>query len=498
MTTLALLNSNDLFVLGPFLAVALTGLLCLVPLGRLAPRFVSVVGMATAFVLALYGYAPATNKDEDFGERLGPALRDVVQFRMESVVATLLLVGFGFVIALWSATLPTRGARRERGSAAGLAMATAAALAMVLAKNAFLAFVAIEAFALACIVHALSHGDVERQRTVAATSLRSQLVTSLLLLQGLGLVYGSFGTLSILRIEAVNRPGLAVPEGLAVVGGTLVFVALFIRFGVTPFGRAKRRELVRLPRATRLVSIAIGSPALLLLLFAAAPRIPRYLLGVLPLLALAMLALGVVATWASRDRARLDASLATLSTGSLFLAFVSLTQGVGVQDAGYAIRAGLFALVPFALSWVLWIAGQEAAGLQGEELERMRGLGRRDPYAAVLMSLGAIGIVGLPLTSAFWGRWLLLQSSMSSIGTAWSLAYALASSLGAWWCLHFVGRLWFEAPSEAYSDASRDAHRETDAPSLANIAVTSFTALLLVLGFFLPSLLFDTLVHIAL
>ncbi|MCB9890342.1 MAG: hypothetical protein H6832_07125 [Planctomycetes bacterium] len=488
---LALLNANDLFVLGPLLAVVAAGFACLVPLGAFVPRILAFVGTATAFVMSLYGYTPATTKSEEFLERLGPALRDNVQFRMESVTGTLLLSAFGAFVALWMLTRPVKHARRERAESAARCFVAGASILLVVARNAFLAYVGIELLTVSCVVHAIANGDATRQRIVAAGILRRHFVASLLLLQGLALVYGGEGTLAILQIDAVNRPGLVAPRGLSIVGGTLVFAALFLRLGAVPFGRRVRRELVRTPRATRLLRIGMGQTALVLLLFAAATHIPRYLIGVVPIVALATLLVGQIATLASKDRDRLDASLATTSTGFFLIAFASQTNGQGVQDAGYAIRAGLLTLVPFVLSWLLWIGGNTLLDVhQDRDIDRFRGLGRRSPVLATLLSIAVLGLMGLPPTGAFWGRWLLLQSSWISLGPVMTAGFAFVASLGAAWSLHFIGRMWFEAPARETSSAS------SNAPAAQ--LVLAIAAILLFVTFAIPSTLLDTLVHIVL
>lgn len=493
---IALLTATEAFVLAPLLAMALAALLCILPLPRIVARLLCCVASAVAFVCALYQYTPATDKESDLLERVGPSLRGMVQFRMESVVAMLILSGFALLAALFCASLPMRSPRDERARACSFALATSAALAVVLSKHTFLAFAGLEVLGVACIVHGFTACDGERQRRRHATMLTRQILSALLCAYGIALLYGGSGELSLLGIEAVNRPGIRAPEGLALIGGACLFGSLFLRFGVFPFGRTLRRAHLDAAPDTRLLRTGLELPALCLLLFAAAPLIPRQLLPVLPWLSGATLWLAWLATSFAETRDARDASLASTQIGGMLMAFTALCIGSGVQDAGYAIRAGLLYLVPMGLTWILWIGAQSCLGDAGQRrsaIEQLYGLGHERPALAILLSVAAASFAGLPLTGAFWGRLLLSKAAWSAVDPVFAMACIAAQAAAAIWCVRVLAGLWFTAPPTKPEERQRlfGARR-------APYALLFLIAAVLVLLGVMPDLLLDTLVHIKL
>lgn len=493
-----LLTPTEVQVLAPLLCLFAGGILSALPLGRVVPRVVAILSTASALVFALYQYTPATNKSEALAERFGPALREIVQFRMESVAGTLLIVGFAFLTAVLLASRPLADARRESLSATGFLFAAAAGVVLVMARSLFLAFVGLEVLGLALLLHGLAWSNGAERRG-ASSLLWRQLILALLMLEGIALVYGGEGTLTVLGIEAVNRPGMRVPAGLAVVGGTLVFAALFSRFGVFPISLAARREFTDSPPETRLVRAGVGISAICLLLFASARLIPRYSLWILPALTVGTLLVGWFGVWFAPRKASRDASLAMAQTGTLFSAFAGLCLGAGVQDAGYAIRAGLLALVPMALAWLLWIGSQACVeNREGRDssVDSLRGLGRSRPFVAAMLTLSALSFAGLPPTGAFWSRWLLLQSTWISIGPGTACIFAFCFLLGVVWCVRFVGSLWLDEAAPG-SGAGSGAPAESTVPFATLAVLAVIGALALTLGL-IPQLLLETLVHIRL
>lgn len=493
----ALLSPTEAFLLGPILAMGLCALLCSLPLGRWLPRIATCVASATSFVLALYQYTPATDKESKVLDRVGPALRDVVQFRMETVVALLMLAGFALLASIYAASRPLQSARRERSTNFSFALAAAGAQIVVVAKNAFLAFVGVEVVAVACLLHAASHAEQNRDVRSQATLLRRQLLASLLFAYGVALLYGGHGKLALLGIEAVNRPGIRAPEGLAMLGGFALFVALFMRFGAVPFARNVRREFLESPAETRLLRAGILLPALCFLLFAAAPLIPRSLLPLLPWLSGATVLVAWTATSFAETRRAREASLAGAQCGTLLIAFTALCVGSGVQDAGYAIRAGLLALVPAALAWILWIGAHACLGRAGASrapIEDLYGLGRARPGVAILLTIAALEFAGLPPTGAFWSRLLLAKAAWTTVGPTFACACILAYSIAAIWALRVIAGIWFEQSEDEGAEATNALFGTRKGP----FAVLAVVAILSVLIGLLPQLLLDSLVHIKL
>ena len=508
-----LLSGTEAFIIGPLLCLMAGALLAALPLGRIITRIVALLASGLSCIVALYQYTPATNKTESILERVGPALQGFVQFRMETVAGTLLITTFAFCACLLTATRPMQDGRRERILASSALLAASAGVTLIIAKHLLLAFLALEVLGIALLAHGLASAAspgaagpdkqcVDRATRRAARVLQAQLLAALLILEGLALLYGGQGSLSLLRIEAVNRPGLLAPEGLAALGAGLVFIGIFLRFGAFPLQRPLQREFSRSPAATRLLRAGIGVPSIFLLLLALAPQIPRATLPFLPWIAFSTILIAWLGALLASRRGAVDASLAASQVGMLLVAFAALCLGSGVQDAGYAIRAGLLALTPMGLAWLLWIGAQAALAAKHEErlpTDSFNGLGRSKPCLAIALSIAALSFAGLPPSGAFWSHWLILQALWLSAGPLPTSLIAGAFALGAVWSLRFIARLWLEPPSgfatqqtEKNSSAVGSELRFLDLGILAVLVAAS-----LAIGLF-PSLLLNALVHIKL
>jgi NADH-quinone oxidoreductase subunit N len=118
----------------------------------------------------------------------------------------------------------------------------------------------------------------------------------------------------------------------------------------------------------------------------------------------------------------------SLQGGLLLTAILGSGLGGDHRLAG-GVVALLFALVVFALAS---LASFQAVGMLeahgiGTEVSQVRGLSRRAPGTAALLSLGLAGLAGLPPLAGFIARLLIAESAVAG-GFAW----VAVASLAAW------------------------------------------------------------------
>jgi hydrogenase-4 component B len=117
--------------------------------------------------------------------------------------------------------------------------------------------------------------------------------------------------------------------------------------------------------------------------------------------------------------------------------------GFGVALTGAAVRDGRLVAVGLLAATLQMIAHTAAksllftssAGLEavagGDDLEMLRGMGRRAPYSGTGLAIGSLTLAGLPPTAGFVSEWFLLESLMQQFrvpGLGYRLVLALAGA----------------------------------------------------------------------
>jgi len=303
---------------------------------------------------------------------------------------------------------------------------------------------AIVAFA----VRALAAGEGGAAPRALAGHLVATIGGGLLLVLGLALLWAVTGSprLDPLVLPGAYDPGalaFLVPEG-ADPGRALVTVgAVLASLGLTPL-------LLAAPLGLWTPAVAEAAPApvgawLTTSLLAGGAAVAGRLLGGLPLAAggggpLAFL--GVATVLAGSGLALREAGLRRLVTwlavaqgGWVLLAAASSAGGSAAGDAGGAALGFLLAacLLAHLAAFAAVMALEDATG--GSELERLVGVGRRNPWLAGMVVVALASAAGLPLTVGFPAKvWVAVAAfgaghGWAAGGAVLALVLALAACL---------------------------------------------------------------------
>lgn len=233
------------------------------------------------------------------------------------------------------------------------------------------------------------------------------LLTSTLLLIGVGFVYGTAGTVNLAALAGAGGENPVTAAALAV-----VLLALAVKGGMVPVHSWLPRAYpatsagimalfsalhtkVALYAIYRIVAVAFGDELPFLTVFA--------------VLVLATILVGAFSTAAAtRVRTAMGHQMVT-GVGHILLGLVLLTQ--------LSVTAGILYLVHHVISMsslLLTIGALEHTYGSGR-LDRLSGLARREPWVMAVMALGMFSLVGLPPTSGLWGKVGLLQAPSQQI-----------------------------------------------------------------------------------
>ncbi len=292
--------------------------------------------------------------------------------------------------------------------------------------NLFVCFEILLIASYALLVHA---GGLERTRAGLAY-VALNLVGSSLFLVGLGLLYGTMGTLNLADL-AFELPHVA-PDDVPLVRVALMLVSLvfLLKAAVLPmaFWLPHTYAAATAPVAALFaIMTKVGVIALLRLAAVALPESPAGALLLqpwLPVLALLTIALGTAAALAARRLAVVAASLVLVSSGTLLFA---------VADGREAATAAILYYLPhttLVTAGLFLLAGAigAARGELGDRLARgpaIPGARRLGLAFAVL----ALAVSGMPPLSGFLGKLMLMQGAGSG---PWQVA---------WWAVLLVSGL---------------------------------------------------------
>ena len=481
---------DDLFVLGPALALLsaaiVIGLWTIWASHKankargLAPLLFAIVAAATAFVLAIYQYLPATNKAASVQSTLGPLLTELWSFRMETVVATLVVAMQGLLILIVRGRVLAARSARDAGRELALhLLAGAAALIAVGSRDLLLALLAIEVLVVASFGLDDEARPAQRRRNLQ----RSAFITAIAIFS-IALLSLAHGRIDLLEIGPVSRPGQVRPIGAAAIGGGLLFACFALRAFNMLRILSKRSRV----DACALWLLGPAPAAICLVAAAAAPLIARELVPLLPIVTIVFawqVLLFAFGTSTTRGALTTFASAHALGLVALLTA---LCVGSGPQDAGYAIRAMLVAVTTQGLGLLCFFAALAAGAVHKER--DLEGLGRRRPALAAVLSVGLLAAAAAPPTAALGARYVLVASMLQS-GMIWSTIAVCAVQLALLGiALHKLHAIWRLPTPPRTGDSA-----ELDSAALSAAAIMAFA---LLLAGVLPSLLLDSLVHIQL
>jgi multicomponent Na+:H+ antiporter subunit D len=299
------------------------------------------------------------------------------------------------------------------------------------------------------------------------------MLGTLLLLTAVALIHGATGHLNFAALaEAARRPELAgvLPGYLG-----LLVLALLLKSAAFPLFAWLPATYHTLPAPILALFggllTKVGAYALLRLLgqvFAAVPDLPLQALGWIALATMVSGVLGAAYHW---DLRRILAFHIVSQIGYLLLG-IALVSPAGAAATLYFTLHNILAKANlFLIAGLVWrLAGHH-------DLRRIGGLYAARPGLALLFLVAAFSLVGVPPTSGFWGKFLLVRESFAQAHYLWG-GVALAVGLLT---LYSMAKIWLEAFWKPHPDG-RDLAAPVPGLAPAYVAVMILAAVTLGMG----------------
>jgi len=460
-------------LLVPLLTALLTALLARQPVLR---RSVSLLGAA-----ALLGCAILLLLEVVQGGRQSVALGNwplpyAIEFAADALSAALVLVAAILGAGVLLATLRW-GETAEAGAGLhpllhGLLAATGA---VFLAADLFNLYVWFELM-LISVLGLLVLGGKRRHGEAAFKYFAVSMLGTLLLLGAVGMIYGATGHLNFgaLRVASAE-PELAgaLPAYLG-----LLVLAFLLKAGAFPLFAWLPASYHTLPAPVlALVGGLLTKVAAYVLLrllgdvFVATPGIMLEALGWLALVTMLSGVLGAAYHW---DIRRILAFHIVSQIGYLLLG-IALATPAGAAATVYFLFHNILVKANLFL-----IAGLMFAAAGHYDLRRIGGLYPARPLLALLFLLSAFSLVGVPPTTGFWGKFMLLREAFEQGRYLWG-GTALAVGLLT---LYSMSKIWLEAFWKPQPDDRPAGSTSAARPSAAYAAVLLLSLLILTMGVF--------------
>ena len=325
---------------------------------------------------------------------------------------------------------------------------------LVSAGNLIIVYLGLELMALSTYALVALDRDNRRASEAAVKYFVLGALASGMLLYGMSMLFGATGTVDLAAIAAAYGAN-ETTSSLMAFGTAFIVVGLAFKLGAAPFHMWLPDVYQGAPTA---VTTFIGS-APKLAAFGMAWRLLETGLGglsdnwtdMLSLLAVASLAIGNLAAIMQRNLKRMLAYSTVSHVGFLLLGLIQ-----GTPD-GYA--AALFYVIVYALmsagsfGVILWLARQ---GFEAEEIDDLKGLNQRSPWAAFIMLLFMFSLAGVPPLVGFFGKVMVLKAVIDA-GRLWlAISAVVFAVIGAFYYLRVVKVMYFDQPEGADTVPARD------------------------------------------
>ena len=260
-------------------------------------------------------------------------------------------------------------------------------------------------------------------------------------LMGASLLYGWSGSLEL----AVFADALQSATPLAVGGVVLVLAALFLKAAVVPFHAwaPDAYEGASIP-VTAYMATVIKAGVLLaaLRIFDVAP-VARPMVDLLAILPLVSMAWGNLAAIRQTSFRRMIAYSSIAHAGYLFYAFLGAGEGRYEAIVFYLVVYGVMNLLAFVA------LPRSVDDSRADQLDALKGLFRRQPFAAIVIAIAMLSLAGIPPLPGFVAKFLVFRNVLAAGYTTYAVLGLVASYLGIYFDLRVIQYMFMSAEDDS-------------------------------------------------
>ncbi|MDA8300476.1 MAG: NADH-quinone oxidoreductase subunit N [Actinomycetota bacterium] len=269
-------------------------------------------------------------------------------------------------------------------------------------------------------------------------------LASAIFIYGAALIYGATGSLQYLGVVSFLADNALFQNGVLLGGMVLVIVGLGFKVAAVPFHFWSPDVYQGAPTPfvgyMAAVAKAAGFAGLLRVLMLALPTLESTWRPIIWVLATLSVVFGSILALVQVDLKRMLA-YSSISQAGYVLIGLQAGTAQGVRAVAFYLFTYTFMVIgTFAIVGVL-----QGRGEARNDLSAVRGLASRSPWLAGAMLVLMLGQAGIPLTSGFLGKWVVIEAVLGQGQYELALIGMLGAAVAAFFYLR-VALIMFLAP----------------------------------------------------
>lgn len=267
-----------------------------------------------------------------------------------------------------------------------------------------------------------------------------------MLLYGMSMIYGMTGSLNISEITSVLQE--TNPKNPVLILGLVFIVAgLAFKFGAVPF-------------QMWVPDVYQGAPTSITMLIGSVPKFAAFAIAIrlliqglqplmadwqdmLLIMAVLSIAIGNITAIAQTNLKRMLAYSTISHIGFLLFGLMSGSMNGYASSMFYISAYVLMTLAGFGMILLL-----SRKGFEADNLDDLKGLNQRSPWAALLMLITMFSMAGVPPTIGFYAKFTVLQAALQAGFVVAVIFAVLMAAVGAFYYLRIVKLMYFDAPQD--------------------------------------------------
>jgi len=262
------------------------------------------------------------------------------------------------------------------------------------------------------------------------------------LLFGITLIYGATGSFDIEVIQQYLVNNVTAVSPLFYPGVILIMIGLCFKVGAAPFHFWTPDVYEGSPSLiTAFMSTVVktaGFAAFLRLFAGAFEPLHDFWMPALIVIVVITLCVGNITALYQKSFKRMLAYSSISHAGYLLFSLVVLTVNSASNVFVYASAYTFASIIAFA---VLILVKQKTGS---DSIDSFNGLGKRDPFAALTLTVAMLSLAGIPLTAGFIGKYVMFLNVMENYQTILVVIAILNALVGFYYYFKVVIAIWFK------------------------------------------------------
>jgi NADH-quinone oxidoreductase subunit N len=265
-------------------------------------------------------------------------------------------------------------------------------------------------------------------------------------LYGIALLYGSFGTVSLVKMASMG--GIGADNTLVLLGVMLFLIGLLFKVAAFPFHQWAPDVYEGAPTLVAgFMSTAGKAAAFSALVLVGGALMPSGMMSgkiqtVIAIVAAASMLYGNIVAISQKRIKRMLAYSSTAHAGYILL---GIAAGNEQGMTGIMIYSAVYMLMQTAAFGIVALLEKETG--KGLEIDDYAGLAKRRPYTALLLAVIMFSLAGIPPFAGFFGKYYLFLAALKADLVWLAIAGVVSSIIAAYFYLRIIVVMYFKESS---------------------------------------------------